>query len=81
MVVFKRTSSGRTRSSITNGAGYLLFAPSAPRPFRLSESSAQNEREREKERGRVVSMGRVDRRERKRKRGTSKKRLFEAFGA
>lgn len=79
MVVFKRTSSGRTKSSITNGAGYLLFAPSAPRPFRLSESSAQNKRE--KERGRVVSMGRVDRRERKRKRGTSKKRLFEAFGA
>ena len=47
-----------------------MFAPSAPRPFRLSESSAQN-RERKDRRER----------ERERERGTSKKRLFEAFGA
>ena len=49
-----------------------MFAPSAPRPFRLSESSAQN-RERKDRRERE--------RERERERGTSKKRLFEAFGA
>lgn len=38
-----------------DGAGYLLFALSAPRPFRLSESSALS---RERKRGRVVSIGR-----------------------